>query len=368
MERSTEYNKITPMSTSANTRASLSFAPLELNLARTWTTARNTSNQKKNGLLTIRCDGVTGLGEAAPNVRYGQSYDSAAAAFERITAAVEGLDPMEHRAWIARAVAVAGKDLEVVAALDMALLDWKGKKLGVSVADLLGIPRDPRRMPVTSYSIGLDTPEAVRAKVREAARFPILKIKVGTAQDEAMIDAVREVTQKTLRVDANEGWRSVSEALERISALAARGVEFVEQPLPASDMPGLEALAERSALPVFADESSRTIHDIHRCSSAFHGVNIKLSKCGGITPALDMIAAARAAGLKVMIGCMIESSLSIAAGIAVAPLCDVVDLDGNLLIAQDPFSGLEIEGGRWALPGRPGLGVDWSVDGPARAE
>jgi L-alanine-DL-glutamate epimerase-like enolase superfamily enzyme len=335
----------------------LAFQPLELHLRHAWTISRGTSHTKKNGLLTIGCEGIVGFGEAASNVRYGQNYDLAMAAFERIAHACKGLHPMEHREWLDRAESLCGPSSEVVAALDMALWDWKGKKLGEPVWRLLGMVGDPDRVAKTSYSIGIDSPEMLKSKIEAAGAFDILKIKLGFPGDDALLSAVRGMTQATLRVDANEGWSSVGEALDRIDACRRIDVELVEQPLPASDRSGLQAVFERSPLPIVADESSRTILDLADCASAFHGVNIKLSKCGGITRAVEMATAARAAGLDVMLGCMIESSLGIAAALALAPLAKWLDLDGNLLIAEDPFSGLEIQTDRWQLPAAPGLGV-----------
>lgn len=336
----------------------LTFRPLELHLAHAWTIARGTALSKKNGLLMIECGGIVGMGEAAPNVRYGQDYDSAAAAFVKIQDACTGLDPFEHLLWIERAERVCGKDTEVVAALDMALWDWKGKKLGTPVWKLLGIPSDPERMPKTSYSIGIDTVEMLKLKIREAEQFDIFKIKLGAGRDEASLAAIREVTNKILRVDANEGWKSVSESVDKIEWLQKQGVELIEQPLAAIDIAGAQAILERVDMTVVADESSCNINDLANCIGGFHGVNIKLSKCGGITRACEMASAARAAGFKLMMGCMIESSLGIAAAVHIATLFDWVDLDGNLLIKNDPFVNLQIDGARWSLPAEPGLGVN----------
>lgn len=335
----------------------LSFEPMELALRHPWTIARNSSVAKKNGLLTIEHDGIVAFGEAAPNVRYGQNYDSANEAFARVREAVAGLSPEEHLEWIARAEAVAGKDTEVVAALDMALWDLKGKIYNKPLWKLLEISDDSSRMPPTSYSLGIDEPERLKLKVKEAGDFPILKIKLGLGDDVAQMAAIREVTNKTLRADANEGWKSVSQTLEKLAWLREQGVELVEQPLPAADRHGAQAIWDFAPLPVVADESSLTIADLKHCDGAFHGVNIKLSKCGGVTRAREMAAAARALGFKLMIGCMIESSVGIAAAVALAPLFDWVDLDGNLLIENDPFCGLQIENGRWRLPRGPGLGI-----------
>lgn len=333
----------------------LALSPLELKLTHTWTLSRGSSTEKKNGLLTLAADGVTGFGEAAANVRYGQSWESGEVAFARVKSAVEGLSPWEHLEWISRAEKEAGGDSQIVAALDMALWDWKGKKLGVPVHRLLGVPMD--RMAVTTYTIGIDTPAMMQKKVKEGEKYPSLKVKVGLPNDEENVKAVRAVTAKPIRVDANEGWQTPEEAISRIRWLATMGIEFVEQPLPASKNALMKPVKAASPLPLVADESVLHPRDIPALVGLFDGINVKLAKCGGITRAYEMAAIGRALGFKLMLGCMIESSLGIAAGVAVAPLFDWLDLDGNLLIASDPFKGLTILDGRWQEPMGPGLGV-----------
>jgi L-Ala-D/L-Glu epimerase len=237
----------------------------------------------------------------------------------------------------------------------MAVHDLAARALGVPVHRLLGV--DTARMPITSFSIGIDTPEVVAAKVREADDYHVLKVKVGTPDDRAIIGAVRSVTRKPIRVDANEAWKDPAEALAHIEWLAAQGVELVEQPMPAADLEAARWLRARSPLPLIADEAVLSGAELVRIADAYHGVNVKLMKHGGIAPTLDLIAVARALGLQVMIGCMIESGLGIAAAAHIAPLCDWVDLDGNLLLAEDPFPGHPVVDGRLALRDAPGLGV-----------
>ena len=335
--------------------ATLSLIPLELKLTHTWTISRNSSNEKKNGLVTLVADGVSGYGEAAANVRYGQSWESGEAAFARVKKAVEGLSPWEHLVWLERAEKEAGGDSQIVAALDMALWDWKGKKLGAPVHRLLGMPGD--RMAVTTFTIGIDTPEVMQKKVAEGEKYPSLKVKVGLPTDEENVKAIRAATAKPIRVDANEGWKTPEEAIARIQWLATMGVEFVEQPMPASRNASMKAVKAASPLPLVGDESVLHPSDIPGLVGLFDGINVKLAKCGGITRAYEMAAIGRALGFKLMLGCMIESSLGIAAGVAVAPLFDWLDLDGNLLISNDPFRGLAIVDGRWREPMGPGLGV-----------
>lgn len=335
--------------------ARLDFRILPLKLTHAWTISRNTSTEKKNGLLTVTAEGITGYGEAAANIRYGQSFESAEKAFAKVAKAVEGLSPWEHLTWLERAEKEAGVDSEVVAALDTALWDWKGKKLGAPVHRLLGIPTG--RMAVTTFSIGIDTAEVMKAKVKEAARYPHLKVKVGLPDDEANVRAIRSVTDKPIRVDANEGWKSAAEAVRKIAWLKTMGIEFVEQPLPSSMNAEMKAVRAAAGLPLVADESVLHPSDVPGLVGLFDGINVKLAKCGGITRAYEMAALGHALGFKLMLGCMIESSLGIAAAVAVAPLYDWLDLDGNLLITGDPFKGLSIRDGVWALPSGPGLGV-----------
>lgn len=334
----------------------LSFAPLELKLRHTWTIARGSADSKTNGLLAFEAEGVTGYGEAAPNKRWGQSHESGEAAFQRTLKACEGLSPWEHLAWLERAERESGPDSQIVCALDLALWDWKGKKLGVPVHRLLGVSQ--ATMPVTSFSIGIDTPEVMAEKTKEAEPYPILKIKVGRDDVERNVNAVRSVTKKTIRVDANEGWSDPAVALEKLKWMKAQGVEFLEQPFPAGkDVEGMKLLRSEGVMPILADEPVLHPTDIPAIAPFYDGVVLKLAKCGGITRALEEIAICRAHGLRLMLGCMIESSLGIAAGVAVAPLFEWVDIDGNLLVSNDPWKGLVLTKGRWALPEGPGLGV-----------
>lgn len=335
--------------------ATLDLKPMLLKLRHTWTISRNSSNEKKNGLLTLTSGGITGYGETAANVRYGQSWESGEAAFAKVKEACAGLSPWEHLAWLEKAEAACGGDAQVVAALDMALWDWKGKAVGQPVWRLLGVPTG--RMAQTTFSIGIDTAEVMKQKVKEAEPYPLLKVKVGLANDEENVTAIRSVTRKPIRVDANEGWKSVEEAVKKIAWLKTMGVEFVEQPLPAARNADMKAVKAASALPLVADESVLHVKDLPSLVGLFDGVNAKLAKCGGITRAYELAALGRALGFKLMLGCMIESSLGIAAAIAVAPLYDWLDLDGNLLVANDPWTGLKLTDGRWELPSAPGLGV-----------
>jgi len=241
------------------------------------------------------------------------------------------------------------------AAIDIALMDWVGKKLGIPLYRHFGL--NPAATPVTTFSIGIDTPEITRQKVREAAAFSVLKIKVGLDTDEATIQAVRSVTDKPLRVDANEGWKDREVAARKIEWLAKQGVEFIEQPMPADRAEDIRWLHERVSIPIIADEACLRAADIPKLQGIYDGVNVKLDKAGGMLEAFRMIQMARALGMKTMLGCMVSTSISVTAAAHLSPLVDYADLDGNLLIANDPYRGVTVDKGKLALPDRPGLGL-----------
>jgi len=323
---------------------------IDIQLRHTFRLARGDSDSRRVLIVEIEHDGLIGRGEAAPIARYGQDAVSAARAAEAMVAQMG--DPRAFDSAAAQ-VAVAGEPA-AEAAVDMALRDLAGKRLGVPLYELMGI--DPTSMPVTSFTIGMDTPDIVEEKVREAERFAVLKVKMGSEDDRRVLEAVRSVTDRPVRVDANEGW-TLEDALARLEWLQEMGVEFVEQPLPADQLDEMRELKRQSPLPLIADESVAHAEDIPRLAEAFDGINIKLMKCGGLGEALRMIHVARAHGLKIMLGCMVESSLAITAAAHIAPLVDWADLDGNLLITNDPFIGAEVSQGKLVLPSEPGLGV-----------
>ena len=339
----------------SSTAPVLAYRPLLLKLAHTWTIARGSADEKKNGLLTVTAEGVTGYGEAAANKRWNQSWETSEAAYARVERAVEGLSPWDHLTWLEKAEAAAGNDHEVVAALDIALWDWKGKRLSRPVHELLGVPA--HGMPVTTFSIGIDTAEVMKQKTKEAAAFPKLKVKIGLANDEENIAAIRSVTDRPITVDANEGWATVEVAKKKIVWLNGVRPLYLEQPMPAAMDAEMAKLRGLATYPILGDEGVLTASDVAKKAGLFDGVVVKLAKAGGITRSWEQIVVARAVSLKTMCGCMIESSVGIAAGLALGPLFDWLDLDGNLLLAKDPFSGLKIERGVWAMPKGPGLGV-----------
>ncbi len=333
----------------------------KLHLRHVWRIARGATEFKEYWFVRLEHEGISGFGEAAHNERYGESLDSIRDFLELARPLLAACNP-HHFLPVKESIhALATGQDAAKAALDLALLDWVGKKYALPVHALFGL--DPRTCPVSSYSIGIDSIEAVQQKVREAGDFPILKIKLGGEQDEETMRALREVTQKTVRVDANEGWHDRQLALEKIEWLAGLGVEFVEQPMPAGRLDDLIWLRQRSPLPLVADEDVKTAGDIPALSRAYDGINIKLMKSGGLQEALRMIALARTLGLKIMLGCMVESSLGISAAAQLAPMTDWIDLDGNLLLRNDPYTGVRAEAGRITLPPAPGLGASPAEQG-----
>lgn len=334
----------------------LEYKIKDLNLRHTWTIARNSSDVKHNVFVKFSRNGVFGIGEAAPNIRYDETPESTIAIIEKAKPLVEKYDPwhfvdLGYEIQKLDKAQTAGK-----CAVDIAIMDWVGKSLGVPLYKYLGL--DKSKTPVTSFSIGIDTPEVMQSKIKEAEEYPILKIKVGKDNDEEIMKAVRDVTDKTLRVDANEGWKNKEEALEKILWLEKMGVEFIEQPMPSHMLEETRWLSDRVNIPIIADEAVKSAADIPKLATAYDGINIKLMKSAGIQEALRMIWMARSLGMKVMLGCMIESSCAIAAAAHISPLVDYADLDGNLLVANDPFSSVQVEKGRMILSDKPGLGLE----------
>ncbi len=330
----------------------------ELRLRHAWGLSRGTWTTRRNCFVRLEREGAVGMGEAAPIARYGETAESAAAFIDKARPVLER-DLFEYADRWNEIEALAPGEHAAKAALDLAILDWVGRRHGLPLWKSLGLARG--KALTTSFSIGIDEVPVMQEKIREASGFGTYKIKVGTADDRKILEGVRAVTDKPLLVDANEGWTSREEALEMITWMASLGVVLVEQPLASTRLEDHGWIKERSPIPVIADESLMQAVDIPRIAPYFHGINIKLMKCGGIQEAVRMAAMARALGLKLMIGCMIESSLGISAAAAVTPLFEVADLDGNLLIDNDPFRGVETVRDRLVLSDRPGLGVEGGV-------
>lgn len=298
-------------------------------------------------------DGVEGWGEAAPTRFYGETTETVLGALNTY-ATVMPDDPFRiedaELAW----VTLLKRNPSARVALSAALHDLVGRKLGIPLYQLWGL--DPAKAPKSTFTIGMDTPEKIRIKVQEAGQYPILKIKLGSDRDLEILQAIRDATDKEIRVDANCGW-TVKHTIRMLPVLKEFGVTVLEQPLPPRQLDGMEQIRRHADIPLIADEDCETAADIPALLGKVDGINIKLAKCGSLREALRMIAIARAHGLMVMVGCMIESSLAITAAAHFTPLVDIVDLDGAALLAQDPFIGASIDGGQVRLPTGPGLGV-----------
>ncbi|MDD8031350.1 MAG: dipeptide epimerase [Acidobacteriota bacterium] len=336
-------------------RVKLATTIYELQLRQAWTLSRGSWTTRRNVLVRLEKDGIIAYGEAAPIPRYNESAESNKEFMEKALPVLEK-DLWEYQDRWRELEALAPGQNAAKAALDMAILDWIGKSLKIPVYRFFGLNKS-KTLP-TTFSIGIDEIPVMQKTAQEAKNFKKLKIKVGTKDDKKIIEGLREVTDRPIIVDANEGWKDKEEALKMINWLADKGVEFVEQPMPADNIEDHRWLKEQVRIPIMADESVHKITDVPALASAFHGINVKLMKCSGLQEALRLVAVARAFGLKLMIGCMIESSLAISAAAALTPLFDYADLDGNLLVNNDPFSGLRLEADRWILSDKPGLGVE----------
>jgi L-Ala-D/L-Glu epimerase len=331
----------------------LTAEPLDLRLATPFRISRGVQLDVNNVLVRLEWEGLVGLGEAAPKSYYGETPAGALAALAQLRLCL-GDDPLAIEDIMEAMDHALHANPAAKAAVDMALYDLAGQRLGVPVYRLFGL--SAARTPHTSYTISLDTPDEMARRAAEAREYPILKIKLGTPDDLAIVQAIREVTDATLRVDANAAW-TPKEAIARINALAPYDIEFFEQPVARGDLEGLRLVRENVPVPIIADESCVSLEDVARVAGCVDGINIKLMKCGGLHHALKMIHAARAHHLRVMIGCMIESSIAITAAAHLTPLVDYADLDGALLLADDPYEGVSLPGGKIVLPERPGLGV-----------
>jgi L-alanine-DL-glutamate epimerase-like enolase superfamily enzyme len=331
----------------------LDVQPFDLKLTTPFRISRHVQYTAANVLARITHEGVTGIGEAAPSEHYGEYRETVLATLAFLANEL-GDDPFALEDILNHIDHLIRLNPSAKAAIDMALYDLVGKLLNVPVYKLLGL--DAAKTPLTSFTIGIDTPENMAKKALAARDYPILKIKVGTKYDVANLKAIREVSNAVIRVDANTAW-TPKEAIRAINELAEYDIEFVEQPVSPHDLAGLKFVREHVPLPIITDESSITVDDIPRVAGCTDGINIKLMKCGGLRHALKMIHVARAHNLKVMIGCMIESSLSITAAAHLTPLIDYADLDGHLLVDDDPYVGVKVEQGKLILPEGPGLGV-----------
>jgi L-alanine-DL-glutamate epimerase-like enolase superfamily enzyme len=327
----------------------------DLRLRHPFTISRGSITVQPTLIVELQDSALRGYGEATTNPYYG-------ATLEKMTHALEGVRPLVET-WDLQDPAQLWERLQpqlldqpfALCALDQAAHDLWGKRRGQPVYRLWGLQTD--RVPVSNYTIGIDTIDVMVAKLREFPGWPIYKIKLGTAHDVEIVRALRRHTDAVLRVDANCGW-TADQTLAIAPALQALGVEFIEQPLPADRWEDMRRVRGECVLPVIADESCITEEDVDRCHGYFHGINIKLVKCGGLTPARRMIGRARQLGLKVMVGCMTESTVGISAIAQLLPLLDYVDMDGAVLLAEDIATGATVERGVCRYPDRPGCGVE----------
>ena len=335
---------------------SLRLEPTDLPLRHAFTIARSSEEVARTLVYRLRWNEIDALGECAPSARYHESVESVRAHFAerpldanmspyRIDALLEGRPPAAR------------------CGLDLALHDAIGKDLERPLWQLLGL--DPAKTPVTSFTIGIAAIDEMLAKVRETADHPILKIKLGTGNEIETIAAIRDIYRGTLRIDANEGW-TPEQAVALLRELERYDIEFCEQPIAAGAPEKLRFVREHTNIPIVVDEDSKDANDLAALIGCVDGVNVKLVKCGGIRGALAMIHTARALGMRIMLGCMVESAICTTAAAHLSPLVDWADLDGPFLTASDPFSGVAYAGGKLVLPDAPGLGVTERQSAEAR--
>lgn len=332
----------------------LTWSVFSLRLKHVFTIARGSRSVVPTVIVQFSRDGLTGYGEASPISRYGETVETVGGFLERIGPELPG-DPTDIGAVMALLDRMSPGDSAAKAAVDIALHDWNGKRTGTPLWKSLGLK--PGGKGSTSITIGIDTPEAVERKVTEATGFRALKIKAGVRLERDIVRSVRKMSRQPLRVDANEGWKSREEALDAIRWMEAEGVELVEQPLQAGNLRDVSWLRERVSVPLFADEDFGREADLEKLEGIYDGVNIKLMKSTGIREAVSAARRAKKMGFRVMLGCMIESSVGTSAAAQISPLADVIDLDGSLLIDNDPFDGRVRPDGTILLGNEPGIGV-----------
>jgi L-Ala-D/L-Glu epimerase len=335
---------------------------LELPLEHEFTIARGSMTVQRSLVVELEYNGVSGFGESTENTYYGFSLDSMSASIERCRATIEGFrfegtGSPDSPAELWRTLQPhLQNDSFALSAIDLAAHDLFGKLAGRHTFDMLGL--EWKTIPDSSYTIGIDSIDRMVAKLRERSGWSLYKIKLGTDQDVEIIRELRKETRATFRVDANCGW-TVDETIANSKALKNLGVEFIEQPLPAdASSDAHRRVHDESSLPIIADENCLAESDVEKCSGFFHGVNVKLCKCGGLTPALRMLRQARSLGMKTMVGCMVESSVGISAAAQLLPLLDYADLDGAILLADDAAEGVTVNNGVVRLGQRFGNGVE----------
>ena len=332
----------------------LRFKPYELQLKHVFTIATSSRTTTPVMLVEVQYDGLIGYGEASMPPYLGESHKSVAEFLNKVDLSAFH-DPFELETILAYIDGIDKGNYAAKASVDIALHDLLGKMLQKPWHKLWGL--DATKTPNTSFTIGIDTPEVVKGKVKEASEFKILKVKLGRETDKEMIQAIRSITDVPICVDVNQGWKDRNMALDMIHWLAERGVVFVEQPMSKYAIDDMAWLTEHSPLPTMADEAVQTIYDVLATHKVYSGINIKLMKCGGMRNAHKMANMAKTMGMKVMVGCMTETSCAISAAAQLAPLADWADLDGNLLINNDLYNGVTIVNGKVTLNELPGIGI-----------
>lgn len=337
-------------------RMKMRFFPYELKLKHVFTVASYSRTTTPDVQVEIEYEGVTGYGEASMPPYLGQTADTVMA-FLRKVDLEQFSDPFGLEDILAYVDSLSPGDTAAKAAVDIALHDLVGKLLGAPWYKIWGLNKE--KTPSTTFTIGIDTPDVVRGKTREVAgQFNILKVKLGRDNDKEMIRTIRSVSALPIAVDANQGWSDRQYALDMIHWLKEQGIVMIEQPMPKEQLDDIAWITQQSPLPVFADESLQRLNDVTALKGAFTGINIKLMKCTGMREAWKMVTLARALDMKVMVGCMTETSCAVSAAAQLSPVVDFADLDGNLLISNDRFKGMEVINGKITLNDLPGIGVD----------
>ncbi|HPM87848.1 MAG TPA: dipeptide epimerase [Bacteroidales bacterium] len=332
----------------------LKYKPYTLQLRHVFTLASGSRTATPVVLTQLECDGFTGYGEASMPPYLGESHESVLKFLGQVNME-QFNDPFLIEDIIDYIDNIAPGNYAAKASIDIALHDLTGKILGEPWYRLWGL--DPSRTPYTSFTIGIDNAEVVKQKVAEAEPYKILKVKLGLGNDREMIETIRTVSEKPICVDVNQGWKDKNYALEMAHWLKDQNVVFLEQPMPKTQTDDIAWLTQNAPLPVIADEAVQTTADLFKVKDIYSGINIKLMKCGGMNAAHKMALMAREMGMKVMIGCMTETSCAISAAAQVSPLVDWADLDGNLLISNDVYEGVTVDDGKITLKERPGIGI-----------
>lgn len=332
----------------------LEYSPFELELKYPFTISGFSRTSTPVMLIKLELDGFTGNGEASMVPYMGENLETATAFLKKADLSRVKY-PFDYDEILSYLDSLSAGDLNIKAAIDIALHDLQGKIEGRPCFEMFNA--DPKNMPVTAITIGIDTPDIVIRKVKEADVANVLKVKLGSNNDKELINTIRLISDKPLYVDANQGWKDREQALDLVYWLHDQDVQLIEQPMAKSDLDGNAWITERSPIPIIADESVQRLKDVEQLKGAYHGINMKLMKCGGMHEGHQMIVKARELGMKILVGCMSETSCATLAGAALAPLCDWADLDGPFLTKNNPYKTPEFKDGKWILSDLPGLGL-----------